>query len=84
MRASPAKFLFENDFTPGAGEKKPLMTLDDHAARLKAAEAAALLEDARPYEARGHAASARVLAGPSFDSHVRDVMAVIDGFIRRA
>lgn len=41
MRAAPAKFLFENDFTPGGGEKKPLMTLDDHAARLKAAEAAA-------------------------------------------
>lgn len=41
MRATPAKFLFENDFTPGGGEKKPLMTLDDHAAKLKAAEAAA-------------------------------------------
>jgi flagellar assembly protein FliH len=41
MRAAPAKFLFENDFTPGGGEKKPLMTLDDHAAKLKAAEAAA-------------------------------------------
>src|SRR5262245_33357496 len=42
MRAAPAKFLFENDFTPGGGgEKKPLMSLDDHAAKLKAAEAAA-------------------------------------------
>src|SRR5262245_16843621 len=41
MRAAPAKFMFENDFTPGGGEKKPLMTLDDHAAKLKAAEAAA-------------------------------------------
>jgi flagellar assembly protein FliH len=41
MRAAPAKFLFENDFAPGGGEKKPSMTLDDHAARLKAAEAAA-------------------------------------------
>jgi flagellar assembly protein FliH len=41
MRAAPAKFLFENDFTPGGGEKKPSMTLDDHAAKLKAAEAAA-------------------------------------------
>src|SRR5262245_47315030 len=41
MRAAPAKFMFENDFRPGGGEKKPLMSLDDHAARLKAAEAAA-------------------------------------------
>jgi flagellar assembly protein FliH len=41
MRAAPAKFLFENDFAPGGGEKKPSMTLDDHAAKLKAAEAAA-------------------------------------------
>jgi flagellar assembly protein FliH len=41
MRAAPAKFLFENDFTPGGGDKKPSMTLDDHAAKLKAAEAAA-------------------------------------------
>jgi flagellar assembly protein FliH len=40
MRAAPAKFLFENDFAP-RGEKKPLMTLDDHAAKLKEAEAAA-------------------------------------------
>jgi flagellar assembly protein FliH len=40
MRAAPAKFLFENDFTPG-GEAKPLMALDEHAARLKEAEAAA-------------------------------------------
>lgn len=41
MRAAPAKFMFENDFAPGGGERKPLMTLDDHAAKLKAAEAAA-------------------------------------------
>jgi flagellar assembly protein FliH len=40
MRAAPAKFLFENDFAPG-GEKKPLVTLDDHAAKIKEAEAAA-------------------------------------------
>jgi flagellar assembly protein FliH len=40
MRAAPAKFLFENGFTPG-GEAKPLMALDEHAARLKEAEAAA-------------------------------------------
>jgi flagellar assembly protein FliH len=40
MRAAPAKFLFENDFTPG-GDSKPLMALDEHAARLKEAEAAA-------------------------------------------
>ena len=47
-----------------------------------AAEVAALFEDARAYEARSAAASAHVLAGPSFAAHVRDVMAVIDGFIR--
>ncbi|MPZ41017.1 MAG: flagellar assembly protein H [Rhizobiales bacterium] len=40
MRASPAKFLFENDFTPG-GEVKPTMTLDAHAAKVKEAEAVA-------------------------------------------
>jgi flagellar assembly protein FliH len=40
MRAAPAKFLFENDFAPG-GEKKPLIGLDDHAAKIKEAEAAA-------------------------------------------
>ena len=43
MRAAPAKFLFENDFTPGGGEKKPLITLDEHAVKLKNAEAAAFL-----------------------------------------
>lgn len=41
MKAAPAKFMFENDFAPGGGERKPLMTPDDHAAKLKAAEAAA-------------------------------------------
>jgi flagellar assembly protein FliH len=40
MRAAPAKFLFENDFAPG-GATKPLITLDDHAAKLKQAEASA-------------------------------------------
>jgi flagellar assembly protein FliH len=40
MRAAPAKFLFENDFTPG-GEVKPTMALDLHAAKIKEAEAAA-------------------------------------------
>jgi flagellar assembly protein FliH len=40
MRAAPAKFMFENDFAPG-GERKPLVTLDEHAAKLKEAEAAA-------------------------------------------
>ncbi|HET7923987.1 MAG TPA: hypothetical protein VFL30_03765, partial [Rhodanobacteraceae bacterium] len=44
---------------------------------------AAVFEDARTYEARSAAASAHVLAGPSFAAHVRDVMAVIDDFIRR-
>jgi glycosyltransferase involved in cell wall biosynthesis len=51
---------------------------------LLAAQVAALFEDARAYEARSAAASAHVLAAPTFAAHVRDVMAVIDGFIRRA
>jgi len=49
-----------------------------------AAEVAAVFENAREYEARSTAASAHVLAGPSFASHVRDVMAVIDDFVRSA
>ena len=62
MRAAPAKFLFENDFAPGGGERKPLMTLDDHAAKLKEAEAAALrarLQQGTPKPGRGRAALAR-------------------------
>ncbi len=39
MSAAPAKFMFETDFTPGGGEKKPLIGLDEHAAKLKEAEA---------------------------------------------
>jgi flagellar assembly protein FliH len=46
MRAAPAKFLFETDFRSGA-ESKPSISLDDHGARLKQAEAAAF---ARGYE----------------------------------
>lgn len=49
-----------------------------------AKEVAAVFEDTRTYEARSAAASAHVLAGPSFAAHVRDVMAVIDGSISRA
>ena len=48
------------------------------------ADAVASVFDARAYEARSAAASAHVLAGPSFAAHVADVMGVIDGFIRRA
>ena len=48
------------------------------------ADEVAAVFDAGTYEARSGAASAHVLAGPSFAAHVRDVMAVIDGFIRRA
>lgn len=63
MRAAPAKFLFENDFTPGSGEKKPLITLDDHAARLKAAEAAAFARGVAQGEAEARAeAEQRTLA----------------------
>jgi flagellar assembly protein FliH len=40
MRAAPAKFLFENDFAPG-GSSKPPIAFDDHAAKLKQAEAVA-------------------------------------------
>ncbi|HET7608619.1 MAG TPA: glycosyltransferase [Gammaproteobacteria bacterium] len=51
---------------------------------LLAAAVAAQFADARAYEAQSAAASAHVLAGPSFASHVRDVMATIDGFLRGA
>jgi glycosyltransferase involved in cell wall biosynthesis len=51
---------------------------------LLAAAVAAQFADARAYEALSAAASAHVLAGPSFASHVRDVMATIDGFLRGA
>ena len=44
---------------------------------------AALFADPRSYEARSAAASAQVLGGPDFTAHVRDVMAVIDGSLRR-
>jgi glycosyltransferase involved in cell wall biosynthesis len=47
-----------------------------------AAAVAALFDDARGFEALSARASAHVLAQPSFTAHVRDVMAVIDGFIR--
>lgn len=46
-----------------------------------AAEVASVFHDARSFEALSATASAYVLAQPSFLSHVRDVMAVIDGFI---
>jgi len=42
---------------------------------------AAVFANPREYEAGSAAASAHVLAQPSFSDHVRDVMAVIDGFI---
>ena len=48
------------------------------------AEVAALFDDAQRFEARSAAASAHVLAQPNFAAHVRDVLAVIDGFIRRS
>jgi len=46
---------------------------------LLAAKVAELFADARGFEMRSAAASARALAQPSFAAHVRDVMAVIDG-----
>jgi glycosyltransferase involved in cell wall biosynthesis len=48
-----------------------------------AAQILAVFADARAYEARSAAASAHVLSQPSFADHVRDVMAVIDGSVRR-
>jgi glycosyltransferase involved in cell wall biosynthesis len=44
----------------------------------------ALFADERAYEARSEGASTHVLAQPSFADHVRDVMAVIDAFVRRS
>jgi glycosyltransferase involved in cell wall biosynthesis len=49
-----------------------------------AAAAAAMLDDAQRFEALSAAASAHVRAQPNFASHVRDVLAVIDPFIRRS
>jgi flagellar assembly protein FliH len=40
MRAAPAKFLFENDFAKG-GAGKPSIALEEHAAKLREAEATA-------------------------------------------
>ena len=40
-----------------------------------------MFADPSEYEARSAAATAHVLAQPSFADHVRDVMAVIDGFV---
>jgi flagellar assembly protein FliH len=56
MRAAPAKFLFETDFRPG-GDSKPSIALDEHAARLKEAEAAAFARgfDQGATEARAEA-----------------------------
>jgi flagellar assembly protein FliH len=38
MRPAPAKFMFETDFAPGGGEKKPVIGLDEHAVKIKEAE----------------------------------------------
>src|SRR5262245_63650425 len=58
MRPAPAKFLFETDFRPGAGDTKPVTVgLDEHAARIKEAEAAAFARgfDQGASEARAEA-----------------------------
>ncbi len=57
MRAAPAKFLFETDFRPGGGDSKPSIGLDEHAAKLKEAEAAAFTRgfDQGATEARAEA-----------------------------
>jgi hypothetical protein len=49
-----------------------------------AAEVAALFDDARGFEELSARASAHVLAQPGFAEHVRDVTAVINGFIRHS
>lgn len=49
-----------------------------------AAEVASVFHDARAFEALSATASTHVLAQPGFTSHVRDVMAVIDGFIKHS
>ena len=80
MRAAPAKFMFENDFAPGAGERKSLMTLDDHAAKLKAAEAAAfargVAQGSAEAEQRSLAIIERIAAAMSaLDQHLDAVEA---------
>jgi flagellar assembly protein FliH len=58
MRPAPAKFLFETDFRPGASDTKPVTVgLEEHAARIKEAEAAAFARgfDQGASEARAEA-----------------------------
>ena len=73
MRAAPAKFLFENDFAPAAASGKPLMTLDEHAAKLKAAEAAAF---ARGFAQGAKPRPSRALAAPSSSASRRRMSAL--------
>jgi glycosyltransferase involved in cell wall biosynthesis len=47
-----------------------------------AAAVSAVFDEAQRFEALSESASAHVRAQPNFASHVRDVLAVIDGFIR--
>jgi glycosyltransferase involved in cell wall biosynthesis len=49
-----------------------------------AAEVAAVFRDESSFEAGSAAASAHVLAQPSFAAHVHDVLAVIDDFLERS
>jgi flagellar assembly protein FliH len=70
MGAAPAKFLFDNDFA-GGGERKPSISLVEHAQKLKEAEASAYsrgLADAQAAakaetEARTAATLERIAAG---------------------
>jgi len=68
-------------YDPAADDLREPRAVDPE---ILASELAAVFEDRHAYEARSAAASAHVLDGPSFAAHVRDVMAVIDGFIRAA
>ena len=62
MRASPAKFLFENDFAAG-GDRKPSLALDEHMAKLREAEAAAFARGVAQGRAESEAEAARRSAG---------------------
>jgi len=65
-------------YDPGSDALREPRVVDPE---LLATEVAAMFADPSEYEARSAAATAHVLAQPSFADHVRDVMAVIDGFV---
>ena len=72
MRAAPAKFLFENDFAESGG--RPAVSLADHAAKLKEAEALAF---ARGFEQA--TAEAKASTERRFAEAMERVAAALDG-----